>query len=143
MNHFYAFVSSRCFSRRRIMATATILLTTLLIIVITACGTSTKTGPALQKRAIPSIAIKAMDCSYDQPATLPSGYVEVSLVNNGSELHQDNIARLNDGISFDQFMATLKNPKTMVNAFALAKFYGGPNVIPARKTEQVILNSTL
>jgi outer membrane protein assembly factor BamE (lipoprotein component of BamABCDE complex) len=94
----------------------------------------------VQKRDIPSITIKAMDYSFDQSVTIPAGYVNVSLVNNGLQPHQDNIVRLNDGISFDQLMANLKDPKTLGKALTMVTFYGGPNTIQPGKTQEVILN---
>jgi uncharacterized cupredoxin-like copper-binding protein len=94
----------------------------------------------VQKRDIPSITIKAMDFSYDQPVSIPAGYVRVSLVNNGLQPHQANIVRLNDGVSFDQLMVNMKDPKTQGKALTMIKFYGGANTIQPGKTQEVILN---
>jgi uncharacterized cupredoxin-like copper-binding protein len=122
-----------------VIGTVLIVLVASVLTIVTACGTST-TGTAVQKRDIPSITIKAMDYSYDQPISVPAGYVRVSLVNDGLQPHQDNIVRLSDGVSFDQLMANLKDPKTLGKAMAMVTFYGGPNTIQPGKTQEVILN---
>src|SRR6478672_10019398 len=110
MSKLFEMASERGISRR-LIGTVLIVLVALVLTIVTACGTSTA-GPTVQKRNIPSITIKAMDFSYDQPASIPAGYVRVSLVNNGLQPHQANIVRLNDGVSFDQLMANMKDPKT-------------------------------
>ena len=98
-------------------------------------STSTPTG----QRALPTITIKAMDFAYNQPETVPAGLVDITFVNNGSEPHQAQIARMHDGVTFAQFQAALKQ-RGPGAAFALATLYGGPNAILPGSRQEVILN---
>lgn len=138
MRKLFEIASERGISRR-LIGTVLIVLVASVLTIVTACGTSTA-GPTTQKRDIPAVTIKAMDYSYDQPVSIPAGYVRVSLVNNGLQPHQVNIMRLNDGVTLDQLMANLKNPSTMGKALMMVTFYGGANTIRPGETQEVILN---
>lgn len=73
------------------------------------------------------ITVTAKDFSFDVPAQVPSGYVTVTLKNDGQEIHQAQIAKLHDGVTFDQLKAALE--KSPDAAFPLVSFRGGPNAI--------------
>jgi hypothetical protein len=80
-----------------------------------------------------------MDFSYHQPATVPPGLVDIIFVNNGGEPHQAQLVRLNDGVTFAQFQAVLKQGGPSA-ALPLVMTVGGPNAIVSGSRKEVILN---
>ncbi len=65
------------------------------------------------------------DFAVDIPAEIPSGFVRVTATNAGSIGHHLILARIADGTTYDQWLATFHE-----NEFAaegLLTFYGGPN----------------
>lgn len=102
-------------------------------------GNSPSPSTPIGQRAIATITIKAMDFAYTQPETVPAGLIDITFVNNGTQPHQAQLARLNDGVTFAQFQAALtqRGPGA---ALALATLYGGPNAILPGSRQEVILN---
>lgn len=86
------------------------------------------------------INIAAKDFSFDLPARVPAGLVQVTMQNHGADLHHTQIGRLNDGVTFDQFHAALG--KDLNAAFPLISFQGGPGVILPGASQAVMLNLT-
>ena len=87
--------------------------------------------------AIPKVTIEAADFSFDAPATLPSGYVDVTVKNTGKEGHQVQFVKLGDGVTFDQFTAAVS--KTDIAALGTSTFVGGPNgADPGASTSAII-----
>lgn len=99
------------------------------------CSSSSKSGtpPApTTPKARPKIAIVAHDYSFTAPATIPSGYVDVSIENKGKEDHQVQFVKLGS-MSLDAFKAAAI--KTDIGAVQKSTvFVGGPNVASAGKT---------
>src|SRR6202171_744432 len=88
-----------------------VLVPLLLIGILAACGTSSQGNQSptpTSKPPIPGITIKAKDFSFDIPATLHADLVDITMTNVGSEPHQANVARLNQGVTQDEFLAALK-----------------------------------
>ena len=84
----------------------------ILTIVIASCAgqsaaPSSTTPTTAAQPSIPSVTIKTMDFSFDQPQTIPAGLVDLTLVNNGAQPHQIQLVRINDG-NFDEFASALK-----------------------------------
>jgi len=73
--------------------------------------------------------VTAVDFAYQVPATAPirAGLEKIRLHNEGSQPHQADIARLHDGVTFDQFVAALRQGSGP--AMALVDFEGGINTI--------------
>jgi len=104
-------------------------------------GSSGNTQTSTATRPIPAITIKAMDFSFEQPQSVRSGLVDLNLINTGKESHQINIARLNDGVTFDQLKTVLDDKnKGPDAALGLVTLYGGANTIPPGQSQEVILN---
>src|SRR4051794_10417473 len=57
---------------------------------------------------IPEIVIQGHDFAFSGPDTIEAGQVGITLANQGHEPHQANIARLQDGKTFDDLMAAFK-----------------------------------
>lgn len=102
-------------------------------------GSNANISTPTSQQALPTITIKAMDFAYNQPETVPAGLVDITFVNNGSEPHMAQIARMNDGVTFAQFQDALKQ-RGPGAALALATLYGGPNAILPGSRQEVILN---
>ncbi len=63
-------------------------------------GGSTTTKPA-KATSLPKVTIEAADFSFKAPATIPAGYVDVTVKNTGKEGHQVQFVKLGDGVTFD------------------------------------------
>lgn len=95
------------------------------------------TTPA--RPAPPQTTIITIDFAYQMPATLPTGYVDLTLVNSGAELHEAPFVLLNDGVSFAQFQSALLAQGLLVMR-TLGTLEGGPNITPPGKSTEVVLN---
>lgn len=89
--------------------------------------------------SIPAITMKAMDFSYDLPQTVPAGYVHITLINSGAELHQAQLVLLNTDVTFAQFRSALMQKGLLVMR-QLGTLIGGPDVIPPGASLEVILH---
>jgi hypothetical protein len=72
------------------------------------------------------LTITATDFAFDVPAQVPAGIVTIHLVNNGKEVHQAQVVRLEDGKTMADFGEAMKQqgpPPTWI------KFVGGPNAV--------------
>ena len=82
-----------------------VLVLLLLIGMLAACGTSSQGNPSptpTSRPSIPSVTITAKDFSFDIPATLNAGLVDITMTNAGTNPHQANLARLNQGVTQGQ-----------------------------------------
>jgi plastocyanin len=78
------------------------------------------------------VTIVARDYSFAAPATMPAGYVDVSVENKGKEDHQVQFVKLGS-MSLDAFKAAAI--KTDISAVQKSTvFAGGPNIANAGKT---------
>jgi hypothetical protein len=85
----------------------------------------------------PEVLIKATDYAYDMPDTIPSGYVKITLQNNGAVEHQAQFARVNDGKTVDEVMGALKSGQ-QDQALSMVTLTGGPNTIAPGQSTSVI-----
>ncbi len=128
-------------STTRCLVTMQVFVLLLLTGLLVACGPSspaTSSPTPTSKPAIPSVTITAKDFSFVIPASIPAGLVDVTMVNQGADDHQAQLARLNDGVTPDQFLTALK--KDPGAALPLVKLAGGPNVASPGQSQEVILN---
>jgi plastocyanin len=88
----------------------------------TADSKTTSTTTAAKPR--PAVTIETSDFSFTAPATIPAGYVDVTMKNVGQEGHQVQFVKLN-GVSEADFTTAASN--TDIGALADAVFVGGPN----------------
>lgn len=95
------------------------------------------TACAQPDASIPVITIKAHDFSFEGLSQLEAGLVTLRLTNDGQEAHHAQLARLNDGVTVDQLLATLQEDE--IAAFGLMTFTGGPGAIdPGQVTEVTV-----
>lgn len=85
---------------------------------------------------IPQLDITASDFAFDVPAEFGGGWVRIVMNNTGAEDHQAQFARLNDGVTLDQFTTALQGDET--EALALVSLAGGPNAIVPGETADVV-----
>ena len=57
--------------------------------------------------ALPEIAITARDFAFDMPAEIPSGWVSLTLTNEGEVNHHGIVMRLLDGVTMDDALAAM------------------------------------
>ena len=134
-------------NRRLLPGIVCLVISAAVTVVIAACGgqasglngNSTPTTPA--QAAIPSVTIKAMDFSYDQPKTIPAGLVDLTLVNNGTQPHQIQLLRINDG-NYNEFLAALKKNGPVGSTLQMVTGAGGANTIDPGGKQEVILKLT-
>jgi hypothetical protein len=116
----------------------------ILTVVIASCGgqssaPNSTTPTTSAQQSIPSVTIKAMDFSFDQPMTIPSGLVDLTFVNNGAQPHQIQLLRINDG-NYDEFASALKKNGPVPSTLQLITGAGGANTIDPGGKQEVILN---
>jgi hypothetical protein len=80
------------------------------------------------------LTIKSSDYAFETPAAINGGWVRVVQENVGQEPHHVQLARLNDGVTVEQFQAALQEGP--LAAMALITLTGGPGVVdPAGRGE--------
>lgn len=98
-----------------------VVLTLLMAVALTGClvGGTSATAAKLD--------MVAKDHSFTAPAQVGAGWVTVSLDNQGQSPHHAQLLHLNQGVSVEQFQATLRdNPPAVLGLATLA---GGPGVV--------------
>ena len=118
----------------------------ILTIAIASCGgqssaPSSSTPTTSAQQSYPSVTIKAMDFSFDQPKTIPAGLVDLTFVNNGAQPHQIQLVRINNG-NYDEFASALKKNGPVPSTLKLVTGAGGANTIDPGGKQEVILNLT-
>lgn len=88
--------------------------------------------------ALPQVVFKGLDYAFDSPNTIEAGLVTLNFENIGKEEHHLQLARLNDGVSFEDFMTTLQTDGNA--AFALVEVVGGVGVIQPGASQSVTVN---
>jgi uncharacterized cupredoxin-like copper-binding protein len=105
------------------------ILPVLVAVLVVACG-----GKAA---AIPTVSIGAADFSFALPDIIAGGLTRLELTNSGKEAHHAQFARLNDGVTLQQFLAAL--PQGPPAIFPLIAFQGGAAPLEAGgKAEAVV-----
>lgn len=101
--------------------------------------TSSVPGSAAVAAAIPHLVVKAHDFSFELPDTIEAGLVRVTLEDHGEEPHHVQFARLNDGVTFEQFVAELqKGPEGA--AMTMITFPGGAAAVDPGMNTSVIID---
>jgi uncharacterized cupredoxin-like copper-binding protein len=101
----------------------------LAVFTLAACGSSGKssssdTPTTAAAKTRPHVTIDARDYGYTLPATMPSGWVDVTLHNSGKVVHQIAFAKLGT-MSFAAFKAAVSAGD--VKKLDDVQFVGGPN----------------
>jgi hypothetical protein len=112
---------------------------------LAACGASTYTRspstPTSQPAAtMPQETVTAKDFSFAMPDTLQTGLVDITLTNQGTQPHQAQLERLNNGVTQAQVLAAFK--KGPAAFLPLLSSYGGVNAVEPGQSQEVILSIT-
>jgi hypothetical protein len=114
------------------------LLLLLLPLALAACsGQSSASTPAREPATGPptSVAVRAIEYRFNMPARWPSGWVTVTLLDDGGQAHQLQLARLRPGASLHELRSDFAgNPAA---AFALLVLAGGPDTVEPGLDQQV------
>ena len=90
---------------------------------------------------ISEVTIVANDYQFDAPTSIPGGLTRIPFRNAApAEDHQAQLLRLNDGVTLDDFTATLADPDSgEAELFALVEAaVGGPGAGPGGENENVV-----
>lgn len=96
---------------------------------------------------IPTVTIGGAEYSFTTPESFPGGLVRLNFVNNGQEDHHAQMLRLNDGVTFEQFLSTFEEVMQAVPvegdaAFLrieeIAVFAGGPPPTSPGQANEVV-----
>jgi hypothetical protein len=84
------------------------------------------------------VTIVGRDFTFEAPETAPAGMITFSFKNAGAAVHHIQVARLNDGVTFDQLMAAFKQGESA--AFPLFAPVGGPSLTDPGNSARVTLD---
>ncbi len=81
----------------------------------------------------PTVTIVGKDFSFEMPDAIKPGWTTIDFDNRGQEEHQVQLARLNGGVTQDQFNQALiaSASDNAIGALKLVRLAGGVNAIPA------------
>jgi hypothetical protein len=88
--------------------------------------------------ALPQVVFKGLDYAFDSPDTIEAGLVTLNFENIGKEDHHLQIARIADGVSFEEFMGKLQTEGEA--AYALLEAVGGVGILQPGKSQSVTVN---
>lgn len=114
-------------------------------------GCRNGTGAAQQKQpahllptrsSVQTITLTAIDYTYDMSGSfaLHAGLVDIRLMNNGTQPHQAQFARLKPGVTIAQVVEELITKREEAEAYALLIFMGGPDTISSGDGQETTLN---
>jgi hypothetical protein len=83
------------------------------------------------------LTIVGRDFVFEAPEAAPAGLIAFSFKNAGAVVHHIQVARLNDGVTFDQLMAAFKQGESA--AFRLFTPVGGPSLTDPGSSARVTL----
>ena len=97
----------------------------------TEAASMTSAEPA--KAASGAVTVRATDFQFDAPNSVPAGPVRIDFANNGKELHQVQLVKLEDGKTIDDLKKALQTPGPPPKWI---KWLGGPNgIAPGKKAQ--------
>lgn len=123
-------------SNQKLLLTLAVLL---MALIVTACGPAAASTLEAESN-IPQITVKATDYAFEAPAKIEAGLVSINLVNEGQEPHHVQFARLNDGVTMEQFQSALQQSPEA--AFPLVTWAGGVGLLGNSASQQVTVELT-
>ena len=100
------------------------------VMLVVALAAAACAAPTATPVPIPKVTVVVSDAGISVPAKLPAGPVAVTISNSRQAPRLLLFARLNAGVTSDQFMAALSTDQTGMAALALVSLLGGREVIP-------------
>lgn len=120
------------FSHKKVLFAVVALL--LMSLALSACG-AVSASRVVEEAQIPQVTIKTTDFAFDAPAQIEAGLVSITIVNEGEEPHHVQLARLNDGVTLEQFQAALQQGPDA--AAPLLTWAGGPGIVDSGSEQMV------
>lgn len=99
-------------------------------VALVAAACTPAAAPTATPAPIPAVTVEASDTALNVPADVPAGMVTVTVNNSGQAPHGPLFARLNDGVTQEQFMEALMTDESGMAAIALVTLLGGAQVQP-------------
>jgi hypothetical protein len=87
---------------------------------------------------LPQVVFKGLDYAFDSPDTIEAGLVTLKFENIGKEDHHLQIARINDGVTFEEFMTKLQTEGEA--AYALLEGVGGVGILQPGVSQSVTVD---
>jgi hypothetical protein len=87
---------------------------------------------------LPQVVFKGLDYAFEGQDKIEAGLVTLNFENIGEEDHHLQIARIADGVSFEEFMSKLQTEGEAT--FALLEAVGGVGVLQPGKSQSVTVN---
>ncbi|MCA1707662.1 MAG: hypothetical protein LC808_32080 [Actinobacteria bacterium] len=90
------------------------------IVFVPACGEGASPVSDTPATSVTTaVKIVATDFAFEiSPQAIPAGVVETTLVNEGEEPHQAGYYRLNDGVTFEDFVTAVTKDDSMITQLA-------------------------
>ncbi len=101
-------------------------------------GSVTVFAQAHSDHTLPQVIFKGLDYAFESPDTIEAGLVTLEFENIGKEDHHLQIARLNDGVTFEELVTTLQTESEA--ALALLELVGGVGVLQPSASQSVTVN---
>lgn len=82
----------------------------ILLVVLAACGSDPTATPMPTATPVPQInqvSFTAVDYGFNGPDTIPAGMTGITMVNEGQELHHQQLVKLAEGMTADDLLAEL------------------------------------
>lgn len=106
------------------------------VLLTAACSTPAPTATPVP---MPEVTVEVSDAGISAPAEMPAGLVAVTIKNSGQAPHAPFFARLNEGVTQDQFMQALQTDESGAAAIALVTLLGGAQAAPGA-SQRVVYN---
>ena len=120
-------------------------LVALAALLLAACGAQARAAgngtpaPSASARSIGHVTITAHDFDFNTPGTVPAGPVELTFVNQGTQVHQAQLFHLNPGVTPDQFIAALTAGGPASTRTLAAPWGGADETAPHQPAVHVIV----
>lgn len=85
------------------------------------------------------VTITATDYKFDAPSEIPAGLTNMRMVDNGKEIHHATLIKLEEGKTFDDLMAGIKNMKPGTPPPGWVIPAGGPNAVTPGSTSELTM----
>lgn len=121
--------------RQRMTAGLRLATVTVLMLALAACNATP--APTATPVPLPAVAVDVSDTALTMPADVPAGLVQVTVSNSGQAPHSPLFARLNDGVTQEQFMETMQTDQSGTAALALVSLLGGAQAKPGASQQMV------
>jgi hypothetical protein len=112
-------------------------LTVVLVVMALAAACTPAAAPTPTAVPIPEVTVEVSDSGITAPAEMPAGLVAVTIQNSGQAPAGPIFARLNDGVTQEQFLETMATDESGTAALAMVTLLGGAQAAPGASARAV------